>query len=81
VLQRGTGGGDDPTVESLFDSATDPAERQNLIESQPAVLEELRQLADQYFKTEPPEWAGTPVSVELDESEAEELRALGYAIP
>lgn len=81
VLQRGTGGPDDPTVESLFDSATDPTERQNLIESQTAILEELRQLADQYFESEPPEWAGTPVSVELDESEAEELRALGYAIP
>ena len=37
-------------------------------------------LADAYLKQKPPEWASTTVSVELDEKEAAELRALGYAV-
>lgn len=68
-------------VETLYDASGDPAERENVLEEKPEVASELRAVADAYLKQSPPDWAGTPRSVELDEKEAAELRALGYAVP
>lgn len=67
-------------TETLFDAATDPAELKNVIADHPEVAEEMRKLADGYFEKKPPEWASKPVNIDLDEAEAEELRALGYAV-
>ncbi len=71
----------DQRVESLFDASTDPAERKNVVDQHPEVADELRKLADDYLAKKPPEWASAPVNVDLDEKEADELRALGYAVP
>ncbi|MEM9174101.1 MAG: sulfatase [Myxococcota bacterium] len=80
VLQRGTGGENDPEVESLFDASTDPFERRNVIESLPQVAADLRALADEYLESPAPPWGEGPVEVEIDEMEANQLRALGYAV-
>jgi arylsulfatase A-like enzyme len=71
----------DQRVETLFDASSDPGERKNVIEEQPEVATELRKIADDYLQQKPPAWAGSPTHVELDEKEAAELRALGYAVP
>jgi arylsulfatase A-like enzyme len=81
VLQRGTGGAHDPTIESLFDASTDPIERSNVLEDAPEIAEEMREYAEAYLDSPPPPWGSGATNVELDEMEANQLRALGYAIP
>jgi len=82
VLQRGTGDGDDPTRESLFDSRSDPLERKNVLSAHSEVAEALRGIATQYLESAPLPWGDAgPMNVEIDEEEAARLRALGYAIP
>lgn len=81
ILQLAPTAARDQRVESLFDASTDPEERKNVLSEHPEVAEELRGLADGYLEKKPPEWASAPVSVEVDEREAEQLRALGYAVP
>ncbi len=80
ILQLAPGATRDQRVETLFDASSDPAERKNVIADHPDVAAELRQLADAYLETKPPEWAA-PVEVDLGEEEANQLRALGYAVP
>jgi arylsulfatase A-like enzyme len=81
VLQKGTGKPEDPTQESLFDAARDPLEQRNVIADEPEVAENLRTLAQEYLESPPPPWGSGPISVEIDEMEANQLRALGYAVP
>ncbi len=81
VLQIGTGDPGDPEIESLFDAGADPLERLNVLESNPEIAADMRALADEYLDSRPPPWWSGPVSVEIDEREANQLRALGYAIP
>jgi arylsulfatase A-like enzyme len=81
VLQIGTGDPGDPEIESLFDAGADPLERINVLESNPEIAADMRALADEYLDSRPPPWGSGPVSVEIDEREANQLRALGYAIP
>lgn len=81
VLQQGVGTPEDPNVESLFDAASDPLEQKNVLEAEPEVAAELRQLAQHYLESPPPPWGTGAVDVEIDEMEAQQLRALGYAIP
>ena len=76
VLRRGAQG---PGGQLLFDAETDPEERTNIVDDRPEIAARLRGLAEAYLEGEPP-WAAAP-SVELDEAEAERLRALGYAVP
>ncbi len=81
VLQIGTGEPDDPNVELLFDSSLDPLERESVLETSPEVLADLRVIADEYFESPDPPWGSGPTTVELDDMEAAQLRALGYAVP
>lgn len=81
VLQVGEETPRDPTRESLFDAASDPLERENAIEEDPELASELREIADDYLLDSPPApWGVGPVEVEMDEMEANQLRALGYAV-
>jgi len=81
VLQKGTGAPADPDIESLFDASNDVLEHTNVLEKEPEVASELRQLAAEYFELPPPPWGSGATNVEIDEMEANQLRALGYAIP
>jgi arylsulfatase len=66
-------------VEQLFDASLDPAELANRAADDPAALERLRAMADEYLETSAP-WGPAPTR-EIDEMELNQLRALGYAIP
>jgi len=68
-------------LEELFDANTDPLERNNVIEERPKVTERMRRLADEYLASPPAPWGVDVPSVELDEMELNQLRALGYAVP
>ena len=81
VLQLSPGAPRNARIESLFDASKDPDERTNAIADHKEVADELRQVAEQYLTEKPPAWASAPVNVDLDEKEANELRALGYAVP
>ncbi len=80
VLQVGEETPRDPTRESLFDAAKDPLERENAIEADPELAGELREIADAYLESPPAPWGVGPLEVEMDEMEANQLRALGYAV-
>jgi arylsulfatase A-like enzyme len=63
----------------LYDRVSDPREQRDLGEAQPEVLARLTALANAYLERPPAPWQTAP-DVELDASELERLRALGYAV-
>ncbi|HEU4427114.1 MAG TPA: sulfatase [Myxococcota bacterium] len=63
----------------VFDLATDPRERRNLSANPPAWLAELRPQLDASFAASATPWGETK-SVEIDEMELAQLRALGYVV-
>ena len=67
-------------AEELFDGATDPRELHNLVQERPADNERLRALATDYLEQEPV-WGSALPTLELDEIQLNQLRALGYAVP
>jgi arylsulfatase A-like enzyme len=69
------------TVEQLFDGNGDAAELEDRIAAQPDVAERLRALADAQMAREPVAWAKDTPTLELDELQLGQLRALGYAVP
>ena len=71
----------DQVKERLFDASGDPRERNELGDSQPEVRAELRALAEAYLEPEPAPWGEGSESVDVDEMQLNQLRALGYAIP
>jgi arylsulfatase A-like enzyme len=66
--------------EELFDAKSDPRELQSVLAQRPEDAERLRELAKQYLET-PPVWDAKPPTLELDEIQLNQLRALGYALP
>jgi arylsulfatase A-like enzyme len=69
-----------PENASLFDRETDPAETDNLIESDPEASASLRALVDAYLEGATSPWGVEVKEVELDALRLEQLRALGYVI-
>ena len=66
--------------ELLFDSSRDPLERQNVLQGELEVSARLRELAGRYLESKPP-WGDDTPTLELDEVQLNQLRALGYKIP
>lgn len=81
ILREGATGKPNDPAELLFDAASDPEELLNVIEEEPERAQALRELARGYLDRPPASWGEDAPSVELDEAEAEQLRALGYAVP
>ncbi len=71
------GGGYD---EELFDTASDAAELEDFHERSADVTARLSALADAYLENEPP-WEGGAPTLEIDEIQLNQLRALGYKVP
>jgi arylsulfatase A-like enzyme len=69
-----------PENASLFDWETDPAELDNLIETDTATSESMRALADAYLEGATSPWGVKVKEVELDALRLEQLRALGYVV-
>src|SRR5262245_20922118 len=63
----------------LYDHAADPREQVDVGAQQPEVLARLTAEAQEYLERPPAPWKRAP-SVELEESELEQLRALGYSV-
>jgi arylsulfatase A-like enzyme len=63
----------------LYDRGEDPREQRDIAGEEPEVLARLTGLADAYLERPPAPWEKAP-EVELDPTELEQLRALGYAV-
>jgi arylsulfatase A-like enzyme len=63
----------------LYDRSADPREQVDVGAERPEVLARLTALAEEYLERPPAPWKEAP-SVELEESELEQLRALGYSV-
>ncbi|MGI9590171.1 MAG: sulfatase [Myxococcota bacterium] len=76
-------GGPDGTTaqEQLFDASTDPDELVSVLAERPEDAERLRRLAQQHLASQPASWAVETPTLELDELELNQLRALGYQVP
>jgi arylsulfatase A-like enzyme len=67
--------------EELFDSRSDPLEQHDVLADHPEVAARMRGLAEAYLEGGPAPWGVETPTVELDEMELNQLRALGYAVP
>jgi arylsulfatase A-like enzyme len=67
--------------EELFDAAGDPLELRDLLEERPEVAERLRALARSHLESPPAPWGAEVPTLEIDELQLNQLRALGYALP
>jgi arylsulfatase A-like enzyme len=69
-----------PERATLYDTATDPKELNDLGAQRAADAARLRQLADGYLENAEIPWGKVPTSVDIDEMRLNQLRALGYVI-
>jgi arylsulfatase A-like enzyme len=66
--------------EELFDASRDARETHDVLEAEPEVAARLREQAQHYLESEPP-WGSDTPTLEIDEIQLNQLRALGYAVP
>ena len=66
--------------QELFDMKNDPPELEDVAAEHPQIAEQMSALTDRYLEAEPSWTEGTP-SLELDEIQLNQLRALGYQVP
>lgn len=64
----------------LFDSISNPAELHDISAREPAIVEQMDDLARRFLERSPL-WTEGPNELQLDELELNQLRALGYEIP
>jgi arylsulfatase len=67
-----------PADAELYDQVTDRLEQTNLAEERPEELATYRTLAEGYLAADEPPWGTAAGTVELDELELHQLKALGY---
>ena len=67
--------------EELFDRSRDAVEVENVLTEHDDVAQRLRAAARDYLESPSPPWGDANETVELDEMELNQLRALGYSIP
>ena len=69
-----------PKQVELYDKEADPTEQRNLADEHTEVVADLTAVANSYFESRPPPWGTDAPTVELDEMEMNQLRALGYGV-
>lgn len=69
-----------PRRSELFDKKADPREQRDLAAEQPERIEALSEKASAYLHSRPPPWGHDAPSVEIDEMDLNQLRALGYGV-
>jgi arylsulfatase A-like enzyme len=69
-----------PERSELYDKWQDPLEQQDLAGEQSEVLADLKAMAGTYLQSRPPPWGEDTPTVEIDEMELNQLRALGYGV-
>jgi arylsulfatase A-like enzyme len=65
----------------LYDRDSDVREQRNIAEEEPETAARLRQRAEGYLASPPPPWGDQTPSVEIDDMDLNQLRALGYVLP
>jgi choline-sulfatase len=70
-----------PERTELYDKRADPREQRNIAGEEPEVTDALTERAVGYLKSPPPPWGEDAPSVEIDEMQMNQLRALGYGVP
>jgi arylsulfatase A-like enzyme len=65
----------------LFDRDSDVREQRNIAEEETETAARLREQAEAYLASPPPPWGDETPSVELDDMDLNQLRALGYVLP
>ena len=69
------------TERELFDQQEDPEELEDLVDERPKVAARMLEIAEDYMEGSSPPWESEAPSVEIDQMELNQLRALGYALP
>jgi arylsulfatase A-like enzyme len=69
-----------PKRSELYDKGEDPLEQRDLAGEEPERIEALSEKAGAYLRSRPPPWGGDAPSVEIDEMQLNQLRALGYGV-
>jgi choline-sulfatase len=69
-----------PKTSELYDKWEDPREQQNVAEEWPEVFEDLTGKAEAYLASRPPPWGDDAPTVEINEMQLHQLRALGYGV-
>jgi arylsulfatase A-like enzyme len=69
-----------PKQSELYDKQEDPRERRSVAAQEPEVTAAMNELAVGYLKSPPPPWGGDAQTIEIDELELNQLRALGYGV-
>jgi arylsulfatase A-like enzyme len=69
---------DDSERDELYDLSADPREQENIVVDMPELTAQLRERARSHYEL-PAAWGSTP-TVELNEMDLGQLRALGYVI-
>jgi arylsulfatase A-like enzyme len=69
-----------PKASELYDKWQDPREQHNLADDWPEVFEDLKAKAEAYLASRPPPWGDDAPTVEIDEMQLNQLRALGYGV-
>jgi hypothetical protein len=64
----------------LYEKREDPREQRNLAGERPEVYEALSEQAGAYLEGPPPPWGEKTPTVELDQMQMNQLRALGYGV-
>jgi len=66
---------------ALYDKTLDPREQRDLADRNPEVAEQLVSIADAHLANRKPPWGeGETPTIELDEMQLQQLRALGYGV-
>ena len=69
-----------PGRTEFYDRWADPREQRNIVGERPEVTETLKERAVGYLNSPPPPWGEDAPSVEIDEMQLNQLRALGYGV-
>ena len=69
-----------PNRPELYDKVNDPGEQRNLAEENPELVEELTSVVLDHLAGPAPPWGGEAESIELDDLQINQLRALGYGV-
>jgi arylsulfatase A-like enzyme len=69
-----------PKMSELYDKWQDPREQQNVADDWPEVWEDLKGKAEAYLASRPPPWGDDAPTVEINEMQLQQLRALGYGV-
>ena len=69
-----------PNQPELYDKVNDPGEQRNLAKENPDLVEELTSVVLDHLAGPAPPWGGESESIELDDLQINQLRALGYGV-